>query len=265
MNDDTTPIVLAALDSEPDSRLAISLHNLGRADDAQLIGLDLAKSYARTTDPATLAGEQAADVARLRRAMALAKNVLLEGKAFNIFHRKNTNPVIRAMASGTEAREMVQRIVAGEPVLARIASDRYTQQTRDRLTRPEYLEYIESTLDSDPDARLAISLSRLDHEEISRVQVREVQAWIKEVDLTALEGQLADDAGRIRRATEILNHQILLDGMTFGNLQANVWDLRGNLADYATSTPAREIIDRIAAAVPGMTDLIAGYEPETAF
>jgi hypothetical protein len=261
--DQATPTVLAALDSEPDSRLAISLHNLGRADDALLLGLDLAKSYARTTDPATLAKEQAADVVRLRRAMELTKTV--KDRVFNVCHRKNTDPAIRALASGTEAREIVQRIVAGEPVLARIASDRYTQQTRDRLTNPEYLGYIESTLDSDPDARLAVSLSRLVHEDISRAYVQEVKAWIKDVDLTMLEGQLADDAGRIRRATGILSHQILLDGMTFGNLEANVRDLRGRLSDFATSTPAREIIDRIAAAVPGLADRIASYEPEIAF
>lgn len=261
MTDDSTPTLQAALDSEPDSRLAISLYNLNSADDALLIGLDLVNSYARTTDPVTLTGEQATDVARFRRALdILGDQVLLAENYYNLPGK------FGSLTSGTEAaREMVQRIVAAEPVLARIVSDRCTQQTRGRLIEPAYLGYIESTLDSDLDARLAISLDRLDHEDISRAHVREVRAWVKDVDLSTLTGQLANDAGRIRRATEILADRILLEGMTFWNLQINVRDLGGSIYDYATSTPAREIVDRIAAAAPGLAEMIAAHEPETTF
>lgn len=82
--DDYTPTVLEALDSDPDARLAISLYNLSYADEALLIGLDLVKSYARTTEPAALAGDQAVDVARFRRALDILDGyVLLDGKTWS--------------------------------------------------------------------------------------------------------------------------------------------------------------------------------------
>jgi hypothetical protein len=147
----------------PNRGRAWRLYNLSRADDALLIGLDLVKGYARTTDPSIVAGELAADVAGLRRALEiLAGHVLLNGLTFSNLHL-NGNDLsgkFRSLASGTDAREMVQRIVAAEPVLARIVSDRYPQQTRGRLTEPEYLEYIESTLDSDPRSRAGCTASR---------------------------------------------------------------------------------------------------------
>lgn len=61
--------VQATLDGEPAARLAVSLDNLGNADDAHLIGLDLVEGYARTTDPLILTAEPAATVALLRCAI----------------------------------------------------------------------------------------------------------------------------------------------------------------------------------------------------
>ncbi|HEX9085893.1 MAG TPA: hypothetical protein VF867_00015, partial [Arthrobacter sp.] len=80
---DNVTQVAAALDTEPEARLAISLENLNLAEDSWDIGLDLVGSYAGGADLAELSDVQAYDVARFRRATGILNGeVLIDGVSY---------------------------------------------------------------------------------------------------------------------------------------------------------------------------------------
>lgn len=258
-----THLIAAALEAEPELRLAISLENLNKAEDTWDIGLDLVESYARSADPAELSDVQAYDVARFRRATGILNGeVLIDG----ISYRDLTANVrviggsLRAECTDAAARDLVAKIITNERVLGWLAAARYGQKIRQLAfgyrggpDLEENITYIEATLDSDPDGRLALSLYNLYSSEPGRpIGIALIQEFARETDPATLTGGLAADVGRLRRATDILRGRILLDGMTFDNLAANVHGMMGSLSNFATSTEARDLVVRIAAAVPSL-------------
>lgn len=262
------PQVAAALDTEPEARLAISLDLLNNAQDSWDIGLDLVESYARSADTAELTIVQAIDVARFRRAAGILRGeVLLDGTTYGNL-AVNVHALggsLRTDSTDTAARDLVARIITNEPALGSLVADRYGQKIR-RLAfgyrgGPDFEENIaniEATLDSDPDGRLALSLDNLSASEPGcPLGLELIQDYARDTDPATLTGQLAADVARLRRATAILRGRITLDGMTYSNLQANVHGMMGSLSNFATSTHARDLAVRIVAAVPSLAADIA--------
>lgn len=258
------PSAHAALDTVPDAHFAISWNNLGDADDGFMIGLDLVKSFMRAANPAELTDAQRKDITLVRRAEEiLAGHVPLDGGTslgnlrFNLYSLGGN---LKDLVTDGEARQLIQRVVASEQVLTWLVSDRYSQKIR--RTAPgyrggpileEHLRHIEETLDSDPEGRLALSLENFGYTEYTRREgVSLVRAYVRSADTTVMEGQLAADVRRLKRASAILENQITLGGMTFSNLAANVRDMMGDLSNFATTTEARDIVRRIVAAVPAL-------------
>lgn len=274
---DYMPQALAALDADPDSRLAISLDNLNRADDKHLIGLDLVKSYMRQACLSALTISQNHDIARYRRARDIltGKVRLEDGTSYrNLWiNVRDLGGDLLGLESDGEARALIGRLAASEPVLGLLIADRYDQKVRQR--RPGYrggpnledhLADIERTLDSDPEGRLAVSLDNLLGKEAGRrLGITQIVDYVRGTDPAGLTGQLAADVTRFRRALGILDEQITLGGLTFFNLQANVRDMMGDLENFVTSTEARDLAARIAGAVPALAEAISAREPEAAF
>jgi hypothetical protein len=132
---DYMPDALAALDAEPDSRLAISLDSLNHTGDRYLIGLDLVRVYLRKADPASIAPGLAPDIARFRRAGDILRGrVPLGGDLSYGNLRVNIHDLggnIRDLADDSEARGIVNRILASEPVLGWLVADRQEQKGRE--------------------------------------------------------------------------------------------------------------------------------------
>ncbi|MFC9352846.1 hypothetical protein [Arthrobacter sp. NPDC057013] len=196
----------------------------------------------------------------------LAGTSQLDGTTYaelaNSLHQRGDS--ILDLADDTEARATVTQIVESEPVLGRLVADRRQQHIRQPGglvpggDLKAFLPAIEATLNSDPDARLAISLDHLRRtDDAWDAGLSEVLQYVRETELRALTGQLAEDAVRLRRAAAILGERILLDGMTYWNLQCNIAGVGGSIFNFATATEARDLARRIAAAVPGLADIIA--------
>jgi hypothetical protein len=132
---DYMPDALAALDAEPESRLAISLDALNHTDDRYLIGLDLVQVYLRKADPDTIAPGLAPDVARFRRAGDIIRGrVRLGGDLSYGNLRINIHDLggnIRDIVDDSEARGIVSRILASEPVLGWLVADRQERKGRE--------------------------------------------------------------------------------------------------------------------------------------
>lgn len=273
------PQALAALDAVPESRLAISLDNLNRADDRYMIGLDLLKSYIRKADPATLSPEQNDDIARYRRARdILSGRIRLGGDSSyrniraNVYHLAGD---IRDLTDDAEARALVARVVKREPVLGWLIADRYDQKIRERSPGyrggpglEDHIPDIEESLGAHPEGRLALSLDNLAGEDAERrLGINLIMDYVRATDPDTLTGQLADDVGRLQRATAIIDNKIKLGdrGLTFENLEANVHDMMGSLSNFATTTEARDITRRIVAAVPELAADIAAQPPVIAY
>jgi hypothetical protein len=273
------PQALAALDAVPESRLAISLDNLNRADDRYMIGLDLVKSYIRKADPEALAPEQNDDIARYRQARDIISGRVRLGGGLsyrnirtNVYHLAGN---ILDLTDDTEARALFARLVEGEPVLGWLIADRYDQKIRERA--PGYrggpdledrITDIEETLDADPEGRLALSLDNLAGKDAERrLGINLIMDYVRATDPDTLTGQLADDVSRLQRATAIIDNKIELGGrgLTFYNLEANVHDMMGSLSNFATTTEARDIARRIVAAVPELAADIAAQPPVIAY
>jgi hypothetical protein len=134
------------------------------------------------------------------------------------------------------------------------------------LNLADLLPVIEETLDSEPEARLAISLELLRlSENPTDVGTNEVCRYVREVDPETLTGQLAPDVAAVRRAIDIAADRVPLNGMTYWNLQCNIGGLGGSIYNFATAEPARVLIRRIIASVPALAAEIAAAEPDTAF
>lgn len=131
---DYIPDAIAALDAEPESRLAISLDSLNHADDRHLIGLDLVKVYLRRADPDTIAPGLAAEIARFRRAGDILRGQVPLGGGLSYRNLRNNiydlGGSIRDIADDSEARGIVSRILASEPVLGWLVADRQERQGR---------------------------------------------------------------------------------------------------------------------------------------
>lgn len=264
------PTVLAALDAEPESRLAIALDSLDRPGDRWLLGLDLVESYVRTTEPDTLAGNQAGDLSRFRRVKEIISGRVKVGEfTYRTLqqHVVDLGGQLHELVPDREARALIQRIAAGEPVLGRLIADRQAQAIRAQGSEDleESLPIIEDILGSDPDARLAISLEKLSLVDNRPKGLDEVRMYVRDVDLSALSGQLSDDAWRIRRATEILAGRTLLKGMTYWNLRCNIGGLGGSIYNFSSTAEARDLVLRVAAAAPGLADRIAAKKSNVAF
>jgi hypothetical protein len=132
---DYMPDVLAALDAEPESRLAISLDALNHTGDRYLIGLDLIHVYLRKADPGAIAPGLAPDIARFRRASdILGGRVRLGGDLSYANLRINIHDLggnIRDIVGDSEARGIVSRILASEPVLGWLVADRQERKARE--------------------------------------------------------------------------------------------------------------------------------------
>jgi hypothetical protein len=132
---DYMPDALAALEAEPDSRLAISLDSLNHTGDRYLIGLDLVRVYLRKADPASIAPELAPEIARFRRAGDILRGRVPLGGGLSYGNlRVNIHDLggnIRDLADDSEARGIVSRILASEPVLGWLVADRQEQKGRE--------------------------------------------------------------------------------------------------------------------------------------
>lgn len=272
------PMALAALDAFPESRLVISLDNLKRADDTDLIGLDLVEGFVRGAAPQHLTEAQREDIELFLRCKdIIAGRILLDGGESYRNIRRNVFDLggrLGDLTSEGEARALVKRIIDSEPVLRWLVADRYQQKIRQR--RPGYrggpdleanLVHIERTLDSDPEGRLAVSLRNLRHEETAHWEGVDV---VREFVLMpgaaeAKDGTPAGDILRLKRAWDILEGRIKLEGMTFHNLQANVYDMMGDLSNFASAGEAREVSWRIISGVPALSAAIAAQPPLTSF
>ncbi|QOD05832.1 hypothetical protein [Pseudarthrobacter sp. BIM B-2242] len=271
------PMAVKALDAVPESRLAISLDNLNRSEDTQLIGLDLVKGFVRAADPEHLTEAQKADVALFRRAQDIQAGRVLLGRDESCRNiRRNVFDLggrLGDLATEGEARALVRRIVDSEPVLRWLVADRYQQKIR--LRNPGYrggpnledhLADIERTLDSDPEGRLAVSLRNLIHSENAHWEgVGVVGAYVRGAKAETLDSKLADDVRRLQRAWDIVGGDIKLEGMTLHNLQANVHDMMGDLSNFASAAEAREITKRIISAVPSLAAAITAQPVPTPF
>ncbi|HEX9086472.1 MAG TPA: hypothetical protein VF867_02970, partial [Arthrobacter sp.] len=228
----------------------------------------LVGSYAGGADLAELSDVQAYDVARFRRATGILNGeVLIDGVSYRDLaaNVRALGGSLRAECTDAAARELVARIIANERVLGWLVAARYGQKIRRRShghrggpDLAENIAHIEATLDSDPDCRFALSLDNLLACEPGRpLGIELIQDYARETDPATLTGQLAADVARLRRGTAIRRGRILLDGMTFDNLEANVDGMMGSLSNFATSTEARDLVMRIVAAVPSLAADIA--------
>lgn len=125
---DYMPDVLDALDAEPDSRLAISLECIS-ANDYRLTGVDLAQLYVRKADPGRIAAAGLGkDIDRLRRANDILRGRVLLGGGITYSNLRiniyDLGGNIRKLADDSEARGIVARILASEPVLGWLVADR---------------------------------------------------------------------------------------------------------------------------------------------
>lgn len=272
------PMALKALDAVPESRLAISLDNLNRSEDAHLIGLDLVKSFARAADTNALTEEQKADLALFRKCQDIAAGRIRLGEEVTYPNmRRNFYDLggsLSDLVTDSEALALVKRVIEAEPVLRWLVADRYQQQIRKRTPGyrggPELDDHIvdiERTLDADPDGRLAVSLRKLLHSgDVDSGVIDVVKTYVLSPDVAeSQDGQLADDILRLQRAFEINMGWIELGGMTLDNLAANVRGMMGELSNFVTAAEARGILNRIIAAVPSLARDIAALPPATAF
>lgn len=261
---DYLPRAEAILDAESVGRLAVSVDRLRRSANPTHThaGYDIVTAYARTTDPVTLTGAQAADVAALRRALTIiAGGTPLEGSTTYpnlraILERRGGD--IRDLADDAEALALFSRIAVGEPVLGRLIADgverlRISGGASDPsrvMTLEDYRPDAEAALDSEPEGRLAISLERLRRSESAPDYIHDVILFSRRHDPETLTGQLAEDAAAVRRAIDIIAGRLPLAGMTYWTLQTNLGSLGASIYDFATDATAREIFARIATAMP---------------
>lgn len=267
---------LEILDSDPYSRLAVSLDNLLNADDTHEVGFDLVSSYTRAANPVLLTRGQNHHVGRFRHAAAiLSGKVQLGGMSYEAL-RANISQAggkLEDEDSDAMARGLVASIIEGEPALGWLVADRYQQKIRTQEPGyrggpdlEDHIQDIQGTLASDPDGRLAVSLSNLLGSRTGgRFAIELIIDFVSGANPEELTGQLARDVTRLKRAVAILRGEITLDGMTYRNLHTNVEDMMGDLGNFATSTEARDIALRIIDGVPALAAEITAREPEHAF
>jgi hypothetical protein len=268
------PGALAELDAEPTSRLAVSLDNLRRADDLGLIGFDLFEAYLRRIDPGDLPEGIGSDVARYRRAKeVLEGRVTLGGGTGYANLRVNLTGLggrLRLLADETEARALVNRVIAVEPALALLVEDRRERKVREQSigyrggpVLEDHIEDIRNTLASDPDGCLAVSLGNLVFSDAFHwAGVTDVLAFIRETDPAGLPAPAAAALARLQRASAILGDRIPLADMTYSNLETNVHGMMGRLRNFAPATEARILLHGIIATAKNR---IADLTPEPAF
>lgn len=155
------------------------------------------------------------------------------------------------LATGTVAPNKPLDVVSGDP---------------EGLSPADFLPVIEETLASEPEGRLAISLELLRlSENPTDAGIDSVWQYVRETAPDILTGQLAEDVAALNRAIDIIAGRVLLNGMTYWNLQCNIGGLGRSIYDFETAEPARRIVRRIIAAVPELAADIAGLPPVIPF
>lgn len=102
---------------------------------------------------------------------------------------------------------------------------------------------------ADPEARFAISLDRLAYaKDNHRLGSDLVRTFVRNVDRTALTGQLAHDVATLRAGIQALTGRAEVLGGRYGELAVAVRDAGGSLFDFETDAWAREVTTRIGAA-----------------
>jgi hypothetical protein len=257
-----------ALASDSVTSLAASLEALLGADDTYDIGLGLVQGYARAADMDRLPAAQRTRVGLFRRAASILDGDTLVGGVTYGTLRANSTIAGRRLTdhvSDAEARELIASVINGEPALGWLVADRYEQKIRSREAGyrggpdlEEHIQIIQDTLDSDPEGRLAVSLDNLVGSNTGRrLGINVVEDFVRGADPEAFTGALRADLTRLKRAYGILRNEIALGGLTYVNVEANVYGMMGKLGNFATSTEARDIIHRIIAGVPVLAVLAA--------
>ncbi|WP_354214997.1 hypothetical protein [Arthrobacter sp. UYCo732] len=116
-------------------------------------------------------------------------------------------------------------------------------------TATESLPAIVEALRTDPEARFAISLDRLAYAKDNFALGSDlVRTFVRNVDRSALTGQLAHDVATFRAGLQAITGRREILGARYGDLAIAVRDAGGSLFDFETDAWAREVTERIGAA-----------------
>ncbi|MDJ0459910.1 hypothetical protein PUN71_022130 [Arthrobacter sp. NQ7] len=121
MTDTQLQSLQADIIDEPRARFAISLDRLAYAQDNHRLGSDLVRTYVRNTDPDTLTGQQARDVATLKDGLQLLtgrKKILGARYGELAVQVRDAGGSLFDLETDSWAREVTARIGAGDPELA---------------------------------------------------------------------------------------------------------------------------------------------------
>jgi hypothetical protein len=111
------------------------------------------------------------------------------------------------------------------------------------------LQIIKERVSADPAARFAISLDRLAYaKDNHRLGSDLVRTFVRNVDRTALTGQLAHDVATLRAGLQALTGRSEVLGGRYGELAVAARDAGGSLFDFEADAWAREVTMRIGAA-----------------
>jgi hypothetical protein len=126
------------------------------------------------------------------------------------------------------------------------------------MTDAAMLKTMKSRIDSDPDARFAISLDRLAYAKDNHLLWTDlVRTFIRNVDRTTLTGNLAQDVATLRRGMRAVTGRKDVLGSCYGALAVAVRGAGGSLLDFETDALARESHRRIGAAEKELARRIA--------
>lgn len=121
MTDTQLQSLQADIIDEPRARFAISLDRLAYAQDNHRLGSDLVRTYVRNTDPDTLTGQQARDVATFKDGLQLLtgrKKILGARYGELAVQVRDAGGSLFDLETDSWAREVTARIGAGDPELA---------------------------------------------------------------------------------------------------------------------------------------------------
>jgi hypothetical protein len=111
------------------------------------------------------------------------------------------------------------------------------------------LQSMQARIAADPEARFAISLDRLAYaKDNHRLGSDLVRTFVRNVDRTALTGQLAHDVATLRAGMQTITGRKEVLGTRYGALAVSARDAGGSLFDFETDAWAREVTMRIGAA-----------------
>lgn len=117
----------ADITDEPRARFAISLDRLAYAQDNHRLGSDLVRTYVRNTDPDTLTGRHAQDVATFSDGLQILtgrKKILGSRYGELAVKVRDAGGSLFDLETDSWAREVTARIAEGDADLARRIADR---------------------------------------------------------------------------------------------------------------------------------------------